>query len=184
MIHGDLLTCIMSPLEVFRRFVWNYLRLENEHVNNCGQFRAVRDISVKPIRKGDLESLLAKVGQDMLVGSVSCAFPDGSNGRRHTPWSRSPRAREESQESSPRETPTAQEKPYHENQPPCTFGADQRLRRDSTLVLRFCKLVFLPIGHTMRHVVFYHAQLLWASRHSVQSYALTLSAKIPTFLGN
>jgi hypothetical protein len=63
MIHADLLTCIMAPLEVFRRFIWNYLRLENEHVNNCGQFRAVRDISVKPIRKGDLESLLAKMDQ-------------------------------------------------------------------------------------------------------------------------
>ncbi|VDM73868.1 unnamed protein product, partial [Strongylus vulgaris] len=45
------------------RFVWNYFRLENEHVNNCGQFRAVRDISVKPIRKGDLESLLSKMDQ-------------------------------------------------------------------------------------------------------------------------
>lgn len=55
MLHSDLLICIMAPLEVFRRFIWNYLRLENEHVNNCGQFRAVRDISVKPIRKGDLE---------------------------------------------------------------------------------------------------------------------------------
>ena len=28
---------------------------------NLGQFRAVRDITVKPIRKGDLESLLAKM---------------------------------------------------------------------------------------------------------------------------
>uniref|UniRef100_A0A915DKX6 Xenotropic and polytropic retrovirus receptor 1 n=1 Tax=Ditylenchus dipsaci TaxID=166011 RepID=A0A915DKX6_9BILA len=63
MLHSDLLISIMAPLEVFRRFVWNYLRLENEHVNNCGQFRAVRDISVKPIRKGDLESLIAKMDQ-------------------------------------------------------------------------------------------------------------------------
>lgn len=58
MIKNDLLLCIMAPLEVLRRFIWNYLRLENEHVNNCGQFRAVRDISVKPIRKGDLECIL------------------------------------------------------------------------------------------------------------------------------
>lgn len=63
MLHSDLLVSIMAPLEVFRRFIWNYLRLENEHVNNCGQFRAVRDISVKPIRKGDLESLIAKMDQ-------------------------------------------------------------------------------------------------------------------------
>ncbi|KAL7078018.1 hypothetical protein ACQ4LE_002668 [Meloidogyne hapla] len=61
MLQGDLLVCILAPLEVIRRFIWNYFRLENEHVNNCGQFRAVRDITVKPIRKGDLESLLAKM---------------------------------------------------------------------------------------------------------------------------
>uniref|UniRef100_A0A1I8AV11 Xenotropic and polytropic retrovirus receptor 1 n=1 Tax=Steinernema glaseri TaxID=37863 RepID=A0A1I8AV11_9BILA len=62
-LEADLLTCITAPLEVFRRFIWNYLRLENEHVNNCGQFRAVRDISVKPIRKGDLDALLTKMDQ-------------------------------------------------------------------------------------------------------------------------
>ena len=28
--------------------MWNFFRLENEHLNNCGQFRAVRDISIKP----------------------------------------------------------------------------------------------------------------------------------------
>ena len=79
MLNADLLTCIVAPLEVFRRFIWNYLRafkfeslscflqrsllvgLENEHVNNCGQFRAVRDISIKPIKKGDLDALLAKM---------------------------------------------------------------------------------------------------------------------------
>lgn len=60
-LESDLLTCITAPLEVFRRFIWNYFRLENEHINNCGQFRAVRDISVKPIKKGDLESLLSKM---------------------------------------------------------------------------------------------------------------------------
>ncbi|VDM53432.1 unnamed protein product [Angiostrongylus costaricensis] len=62
-LDSDFLTTLTAPAEVFRRFIWNYFRLENEHVNNCGQFRAVRDISVKPIRKGDLESLLSKMDQ-------------------------------------------------------------------------------------------------------------------------
>ncbi|UMM22662.1 hypothetical protein L5515_003771 [Caenorhabditis briggsae] len=62
-LDSDFLTTVTAPFEVFRRFIWNYFRLENEHVNNCGQFRAVRDISVKPIRKGDLESLLSKMDQ-------------------------------------------------------------------------------------------------------------------------
>lgn len=62
-LESDLLTCITAPLELIRRFIWNYIRLENEHVNNCGQFRVVRDISVKPIKKGDLETLLAKIDE-------------------------------------------------------------------------------------------------------------------------
>ncbi|XP_037269220.1 solute carrier family 53 member 1 isoform X3 [Rhipicephalus microplus] len=57
-IHSDLMVTILAPLEVFRRFVWNFFRLENEHLNNCGKFRAVRDISVAPIDAGN-QALLA-----------------------------------------------------------------------------------------------------------------------------
>ena len=39
----------IAALEVLRRFVWNFFRLENEHLNNCGEFRVVRDISLKPL---------------------------------------------------------------------------------------------------------------------------------------
>ncbi|XP_075435640.1 solute carrier family 53 member 1-like [Ascaphus truei] len=46
---AELVTSVLAPLEVFRRFIWNFFRLENEHLNNCGQFRAVRDISVAPL---------------------------------------------------------------------------------------------------------------------------------------
>lgn len=59
-IPSDLMVTILAPLEVFRRFVWNYFRLENEHLNNCGKFRAVRDISVAPIDAGD-HSLILKM---------------------------------------------------------------------------------------------------------------------------
>lgn len=48
-INPDLLTTISATLEIIRRFVWNFFRLENEHLNNCGEFRAVRDISIAPI---------------------------------------------------------------------------------------------------------------------------------------
>ncbi|KAM3910983.1 solute carrier family 53 member 1-like [Leptodactylus fuscus] len=47
--ESELVTCILGPLEVFRRLIWNFFRLENEHLNNCGQFRAVRDISIAPV---------------------------------------------------------------------------------------------------------------------------------------
>lgn len=52
-IESELMITILSPLEVFRRFMWNFFRLENEHLNNCGKFRAVRDISVAPIDQSD-----------------------------------------------------------------------------------------------------------------------------------
>lgn len=57
-IEGDIMITILSPLEVFRRFIWNYFRLENEHLNNCGKFRAVRDISVAPMDSSDQVTIL------------------------------------------------------------------------------------------------------------------------------
>lgn len=38
--------------------MWNFFRLENEHLNNCGKFRAVRDISVAPIDSSDQAQML------------------------------------------------------------------------------------------------------------------------------
>lgn len=59
-LHGDLMVSVLAPLEVFRRFVWNFFRLENEHLNNCGKFRAVRDISVAPLDASD-QTLIIKM---------------------------------------------------------------------------------------------------------------------------
>ncbi|KAJ4439085.1 hypothetical protein ANN_15042 [Periplaneta americana] len=63
-IGSDLMTSIVSPLEVFRRFVWNFFRLENEHLNNCGKFRAVRDISVAPIDSSDQTQMIRMMDED------------------------------------------------------------------------------------------------------------------------
>lgn len=57
-IGADFLVSLLAILEVFRRFVWNFFRLENEHLNNCGQFRAVRDISIAPIDSSDQTTIL------------------------------------------------------------------------------------------------------------------------------
>ncbi|GFS55909.1 xenotropic and polytropic retrovirus receptor 1 [Trichonephila inaurata madagascariensis] len=38
LIHADIMSSVLAPLEVIRRFVWNFFRLENEHLNNCGKF--------------------------------------------------------------------------------------------------------------------------------------------------
>ncbi|KAK7889522.1 hypothetical protein WMY93_025082 [Mugilogobius chulae] len=61
---GDILATVLAPLEVFRRFVWNFFRLENEHLNNCGEFRAVRDISVAPLNADDQTLLEQMMDQE------------------------------------------------------------------------------------------------------------------------
>ncbi|KAG5896367.1 hypothetical protein JTB14_005845 [Gonioctena quinquepunctata] len=63
-VSGDIMTSVLSPLEVFRRFVWNFFRLENEHLNNCGKFRAVRDISVAPIDSSDQTQILRMMDEE------------------------------------------------------------------------------------------------------------------------
>lgn len=60
-IDSDLIFSLLAPLEVFRRFIWNYFRLENEHLNNCGNFRAVRDISVAPMTGSSDEAMILKM---------------------------------------------------------------------------------------------------------------------------
>lgn len=35
-----------------------FFRLENEHWNNCGKFRAMRDISIAPIESSDQTQIL------------------------------------------------------------------------------------------------------------------------------
>lgn len=64
LVSGDIMTSILTPLEVFRRFVWNFFRLENEHLNNCGKFRAVRDISVAPIDASDHTQIIRMMDED------------------------------------------------------------------------------------------------------------------------
>ncbi|ERE73658.1 putative xenotropic and polytropic retrovirus receptor 1 like protein [Cricetulus griseus] len=61
---GDIIATVFAPLEVFRRFVWNFFRLENEHLNNCGEFRAVRDISVAPLNADDQTLLEQMMDQE------------------------------------------------------------------------------------------------------------------------
>lgn len=66
--NKEILVTISAPFEVFRRFMWNFFRLENEHVNNCGNFRAVRDISVAPTDTSDQVSVKnCKFAKELLI---------------------------------------------------------------------------------------------------------------------
>ncbi|KAJ1796735.1 Signal transduction protein [Coemansia sp. RSA 2399] len=42
--HQATMAYIAAVFEVLRRFSWNFFRVENEHISNCGQFRATTDI--------------------------------------------------------------------------------------------------------------------------------------------
>ena len=66
-VNGDLVKTVVKILEVFRRFVWNFLRLENEHLNNCGGFRAVRDISIVPVNETDQGSGIIMMSTRIIV---------------------------------------------------------------------------------------------------------------------
>lgn len=45
-IQNHVLIALLNIVEIGRRCIWNYFRLENEHLNNCKKLRAVRDIVV------------------------------------------------------------------------------------------------------------------------------------------
>ena len=46
--EGIYLSTLLGVLEITRRFFWNFFRLENEHLNNCGAFQVIRDIAIHP----------------------------------------------------------------------------------------------------------------------------------------
>ncbi|GBG77174.1 hypothetical protein CBR_g23500 [Chara braunii] len=43
-LHENVTNLLFAGLEICRRGHWNFYRLENEHINNVGQYRAVKDI--------------------------------------------------------------------------------------------------------------------------------------------
>ncbi|XP_038998301.1 phosphate transporter PHO1 homolog 3-like [Hibiscus syriacus] len=43
-LHRETLIAIVASLEIIRRGIWNFFRLENEHLNNVGKFRAFKSV--------------------------------------------------------------------------------------------------------------------------------------------
>ncbi|CAI9118133.1 OLC1v1019657C1 [Oldenlandia corymbosa var. corymbosa] len=52
LFESRMLDFFLASLEVIRRGHWNYYRLENEHLNNVGKFRAVKTVPL-PFRETD-----------------------------------------------------------------------------------------------------------------------------------
>ncbi|XP_043704059.1 phosphate transporter PHO1 homolog 3-like isoform X1 [Telopea speciosissima] len=43
-LHKNALITIVASLEIIRRGIWNFFRLENEHLNNVGKYRAFKSV--------------------------------------------------------------------------------------------------------------------------------------------
>ncbi|ORX55014.1 EXS-domain-containing protein [Hesseltinella vesiculosa] len=61
------ITFATAAFEAFRRFVWNFYRLENEHLNNCGNYRAIKEI---PLPFSLQEAYRSSADQTLEEGSI------------------------------------------------------------------------------------------------------------------
>lgn len=43
-LHRQTLITVVASLEIIRRGIWNFFRLENEHLNNVGKYRAFKSV--------------------------------------------------------------------------------------------------------------------------------------------
>ncbi|KAL8448356.1 hypothetical protein Emed_003886 [Eimeria media] len=78
-LSGNLVLLFISVIEILRRGAWVVLRLENEHVNNSSQFRAI--LWVPPLHQTRLEML--EGDPLMQTASVSaCQLPSEASSRR------------------------------------------------------------------------------------------------------
>ncbi|KAG7640348.1 SPX domain [Arabidopsis suecica] len=45
-MHTQTVVAVVASLEIIRRGIWNFFRLENEHLNNVGKYRAFKAVSL------------------------------------------------------------------------------------------------------------------------------------------
>ena len=43
-VHTQTTVAVVASLEIIRRGIWNFFRLENEHLNNVGKYRAFKSV--------------------------------------------------------------------------------------------------------------------------------------------
>ena len=53
-----LMETVFVVAELWRRGIWNFFRLENEHLNNTGEFRVMRNIRVSSEKKDHFKDLV------------------------------------------------------------------------------------------------------------------------------
>lgn len=55
-LHPKALTALVAALEIIRRGIWSFFRLENEHLNNVGKYRAFKSVPLPFYYDDDDES--------------------------------------------------------------------------------------------------------------------------------
>ncbi|KAG9147381.1 hypothetical protein Leryth_019526 [Lithospermum erythrorhizon] len=55
-LHRRAFIAVVASLEIIRRGIWNFFRLENEHLNNVGGYRAFKSVPL-PFNYDDEKSL-------------------------------------------------------------------------------------------------------------------------------
>ena len=43
-MHKETMSAVVASLEIIRRGIWSFFRLENEHLNNVGKYRAFKAV--------------------------------------------------------------------------------------------------------------------------------------------
>ena len=56
LVEPTVVTSVLAFLEIFRRFVWNFFRLENEHLNNCGESVQITLGAIHKVRTPNFEA--------------------------------------------------------------------------------------------------------------------------------
>ena len=61
--HQDMWVFLFGALEVLRRVMWNFFRLENEQLHNIGGFRAVQEVPLPFHHDKDFQERLEQVNE-------------------------------------------------------------------------------------------------------------------------
>ncbi|KAI7891172.1 EXS family-domain-containing protein, partial [Mucor mucedo] len=94
-MNGQLLAISLALLEAYRRIQWNFFRLENEHLNNCGQYRAIKDIPL-PFTLSDTDLKANMSDEEERLSIISSKGPqpiDITTNNRHSLMSMLPMSR-------------------------------------------------------------------------------------------
>jgi hypothetical protein len=87
-VDHDIVLLLVASLEIIRRSQWNIYRMENEHLNNCGQFRVTREIPTAiPLPRSDSDDEAIAEGDELaenVLASVEDVSP-GSSAREGSP---------------------------------------------------------------------------------------------------